>query len=113
MSIQTRHCLRCGRDFKSTAFLGYCEECREAFAADAAHVAARQNPAPGVVADGAFARMESPRSVFDPERRTTVCGLCGSADLMIGYGLGSGHGMGSYNFCQGCNSFLDFVEDAD
>lgn len=46
-------------------------------------------------------------SVYDPERNANVCGLCGSADLEAGYGLGGGGGIGAYNYCQSCERILD------
>lgn len=105
-------CQRCNSDFESATFLGYCQECREAFKRTREKVHASQRPAPGVIADGQFADpKESPRSVWNPVEEINVCGLCGSSELSPGYGLGSGYGMGSYTFCDDCCNFLDFSED--
>lgn len=46
-------------------------------------------------------------SVWDEDRQANVCGLCGSDDLASGYGLAGGGGIGSYNFCRGCQRVLD------
>ncbi len=50
-------------------------------------------------------------SVYDEKRNANVCGLCGSADLVAGYGLGGGGGIGAYNYCQSCQRILDKTED--
>lgn len=52
-------------------------------------------------------------SVFDEETGRNVCGLCGSAELEMGYGLAGGGGCGVYNFCHGCNRVLDKSEDGE
>jgi hypothetical protein len=75
------------------------------------HVRRIQNPQPGVIACGKFTQGVSPSSVFDPVQAKNVCGLCGSDQIEMGYGLGGGYGMGSYNFCHECGNFLDFCED--
>jgi hypothetical protein len=40
-----------------------------------------------------------------------VCGLCGSAEIVPGYGLAGGGGLGAYNFCHHCQRVLDKTED--
>ena len=50
-------------------------------------------------------------SVWDEATGRNVCGLCGSADLQPGYGLGGGGGIGAYNWCQNCERILDKTED--
>ena len=106
-------CIGCEETFEADTFRGYCPECLEGFAAQRRHIHERQRPAPNVIADGKFTKGDSPKSCTDPVSGRQVCGLCGSDEIEPGYGLGSGHGMGSYTFCVGCNSFLDFVEDYD
>jgi hypothetical protein len=106
-------CERCNKPFENAIFRGYCEECLSHFALVRQKVARCQRPAPGICADGKFISEEPPHTVYDPVRARNVCGLCGSDDVHAGYGLGSGYGMGTYNFCEGCNSFLDCVEDYD
>lgn len=48
---------------------------------------------------------------WDEERQRNVCALCGSADITAGYGLGGGGGIGTYNWCGGCERILDKSED--
>lgn len=105
-------CIGCGADFESLIFVGYCAECKAKFAEKREHVHAKQRPAEGVFADGKFAE-GSPQTVFDPVAQKQVCGLCGSAEVESGYGLGSGFGIGVYMFCNDCFAFLDFVEDKE
>lgn len=50
-------------------------------------------------------------TVWDEQRQRNVCGLCGSADIHAGYGLGGGGGIGAYNWCNGCKRILDKSED--
>ena len=50
-------------------------------------------------------------SVWDEEQKRNVCALCGSADLVPGYGLAGGGGIGGYNWCNGCEMVLDKSED--
>lgn len=92
---------------------GYCDECIELWQKQRDAIHKRQRPAPGVYADGKFAKGESPQTLYDPVSGRNVCGMCGSDDIVQGYGLGSGHGMGAYTFCQECYAFLDFVEDRE
>lgn len=109
----TSFCMRCKKNFEVEigASPGYCDACIEWFGKQREKIHQRQNPAPDVHCVGKFAS-GSPRTFIDEEDRTR-CGLCGSDDIEPGYGLGSGYGMGSYNFCMYCNSFLDFREDAE
>ncbi len=107
-------CEKCGNGFESPTFIGYCAECQGVIAQQRAAIHERQHPAQGICADGKFCPPEEcPRTVTDPVTEKQVCGLCGSDEIEPGYGLGSGHGMGSYNFCFGCNHFLDFHEDLE
>ena len=107
-------CQRCDTAFEAPTFCGYCDGCKEHFANVRKKVHARQRPAPHVCADGKFAPEEDcPQSLLNPITNGLVCGLCGSNEISPGYGLGTGHGMGSYNFCEDCNSVLDFVEDTE
>lgn len=103
-------CVNCEQTFEATRFRGYCDTCIEGFGKQREHIHKRQRPGPGIIADGKFA-IVSPQSVYDPVAQANVCGLCGSPEIEMGYGLGSGYGMGSYNFCGECNNFLDFSED--
>jgi hypothetical protein len=105
-------CVKCADAFECPVFIGYCPDCIEHFANLRNRVHAAQNPRPGMCVDGKFVD-EGPATVLNPVTEETVCGLCGSDEIESGYGLGSGQGMGSYNFCGGCNSFLDFSEDRD
>lgn len=105
-------CIGCNKPFEVAAFRGYCDECIEAFNRKRDHIHASQHPAPNVFADGKFAT-ESPKTAVDPVTGQQVCGLCGSDEVSMGYGLGSGFGMGSYTFCENCYAFLDFCEDAE
>lgn len=105
-------CIRCDAAFENSITRGYCDACLQHFADVRDGIHASQRPAPGVCADGKFAdEKECPQSVFDPVSNKNVCGLCGSDEIEMGYGLGTGFGMGSYNFCHACNHFLDFSED--
>lgn len=52
-------------------------------------------------------------TVWNEELRRNVCGLCGSADIVPGYGLAGGGGCGAYNFCDGCQRVLDKTEDKE
>jgi hypothetical protein len=103
-------CVGCDAAFEAPTFRGYCPECIEGFEKQRENVHKRQRPAPGVIADGKFAR-GSPETVYSPVAGRQVCGLCGSAEIEPGYGLGSGYGMGVYTFCNECYAFLDFSED--
>lgn len=77
-------------------------------------VHAKQHPYSHVYADGKFADVaECPRTVQDPVSGQQVCGLCGSSELDQGYGLGTGYGIGVYQYCLECDHFLDFVEDKE
>lgn len=107
-------CVRCGQGFESSNARGYCDECKVAFTEIRQGIHRKQRPAPGVCADGKFAATKDcPETVIDPVLDKSICGLCGSDEIEPGYGLGSGYGIGTYNFCTGCNSFLDFREDND
>lgn len=110
--MQALLCRRCERSFDAATARGYCDECVSKFREERTAIHRRQRPAPGVFADGKFAPdWQCPQSFSDGDRQ--VCGLCGSDELEQGYGLGSGYGMGSYTFCLGCNTFLDFHEDSE
>jgi len=52
-----------------------------------------------------------PRSVYNPVENANVCGICGSKNTQLGYRFGGGFGLGSYNFCLDCDTFLDFSPD--
>ncbi len=106
-------CQNCDKEFEAAIFVGLCTDCVEEHAEDRERVHAMQHPAPGVCADGKFTDKKCPSSVFDPVSGQNVCPLCGSSEIEAGYGLGGGYGMGSYNFCAECNTFLDFCEDTD
>ena len=108
-------CIRCQQEFDCNIHRGYCDDCVSAFRLTKEGVCEKQRPAPNVFADGKFADENAtcPVSVNDPVSGNRVCGLCGSADLEPGYGLGSGFGIGCYMFCCGCDSFLDFCEDKE
>ena len=107
-------CERCLNNFEAEIFLGYCEACKSAFAANREGVHAKQRPMPGVFADGKFSDERlCPKSVVNPLTEESVCGLCGSDELDAGYGIGGGYGLGCYNFCTECGTFLDFCEDRD
>ena len=105
-------CVRCQGEFESPTILGYCPDCLGFFSGQSRAIADAHNPLPNVHVDGKFAvAKECPRTVYDPVGRRNVCGLCGSEEIEPGYGIGTGFGIGVYNFCLGCNSFLDFSED--
>ena len=105
-------CNRCEVSFEGPAPIGYCPDCITHFHEVQRNVNRKQLPAPGVCADGKFTDDPGPCSFEDRSGRA-VCGMCGSDELSPGYGLGTGRGIGSYTFCKGCNTFRDFVEDAD
>lgn len=107
-------CIRCKATFDAASVRGYCDDCVEHFREQKEGIAQRQRPAPNMFLDGKFAH-DCPCSVQDETGGTDrqVCGLCGSDEMEPGYGLGSGYGIGSYNFCFGCNTFLDFREDRE
>lgn len=108
---QELHCARCSKTFQGDTLVGYCAECQDHFHDQKQIIRARQRPFKGVFADTAHTDLECPKSVRGPGE-TVLCGLCGSDALEMGYGIGTGYGgMGVYNFCNGCNSFLDFCED--
>lgn len=108
-------CIRCNATFEPAVRRGYCDECVGWYQLGRTLVHMKQRPEPGVIADGKFldGQRDCPCSVHDPVSDQLVCGLCGSDELEPGYGIGSGYGCGTYTFCFGCNSFLDFHEDAD
>ena len=106
-------CTRCDGAFEADRFRGYCDTCVDVFRADRRRVNQCQHPTPDMYLDGTFAREPCPRTVIDPAGPRSVCGLCGGDQIEPGYGIGSGYGMGCYNFCLDCNTFLDFVEDRD
>lgn len=106
-------CNRCKATFDSALARGYCDSCVEHFRDVRKGVNRKQNPAPGICADGKFTDEACPSSFEDGVSGRQVCGLCGSDELEPGYGLGTGYGMGSYTFCCGCNTFLDFREDVE
>lgn len=107
------NCAKCETEFESSEYRGYCESCIAVFRGESKQVAKAQHPHPSIFLDGKFTDSECPQSFSHPIDGKTVCGLCGSDDIEPGYGLGSGRGIGGYNWCGGCNSFLDFVEDQE
>lgn len=107
------NCIRCAAAFDAPRKIGYCPDCIQHFADVRDGVHARQRPAPGVICDGKFADEKECPQTIESETGRQACGLCGSEEVEAGYGLGSGHGMGCYNFCTDCNSFLDFSEDRE
>ena len=107
------NCIRCEAEFENAKFVGYCYDCQQAFDEDKAGVCAASNPRPGMHVTGKFAKLGSPQSVYNPIEEKNVCGICGGSDLDMGYGFGGGHGCGTYNYCQDCNTFLDFSEDTE
>lgn len=110
----TLHCIECDSEFESPGIRGYCDNCIQSYRNMRQKIHASQHPAPGVLADGAFADPKKcPLTITDPIRECQVCGLCGSDNVHPGYGLGSGYGLGGYHFCTDCGSFLDFVEDVE
>jgi hypothetical protein len=62
-------CVGCDAAFEAPTFRGYCPECIEGFEKQRENVHKRQRPAPGVIADGKFAR-GSPETVY------TFCNEC-------------------------------------
>ncbi len=106
-------CVRCAQPFDAPTFRGYCDTCVSHFREVRKATSRRQNPAPGIHCDGKFTDEQSPQIVMDPEREEEVCGLCGSDELEPGYGLAGGYGMGSYSFCCGCDTIIDFREDLE
>ncbi len=105
-------CIRCNSEFDAANPRGYCDACVAHFAEVRSGIHRRQRPAPGVICDGKFSE-DCPQTVTDPITQKLLCGLCGSDEVEMGYGLGSGYGMGSYQFQQNCNSFLDFHEETE
>lgn len=107
-------CEKCQASFDASEFRGYCDACVQLFRDQKKAISDRQNPMPNVCLDGKFIdQKECPKSFVNPLTEESNCGLCGSDELEPGYGLGAGYGIGVYNFCFGCNTFLDFVEDSD
>ena len=104
-------CYRCLKPFENAICLGYCPECLANFQEAKKRIRNTQQPGPGLFLDGKFCTEEPPHTVTEPTSGKQVCGLCGSDQVNAGYGLGSGYGLGTYNFCEECNSFLDCVED--
>lgn len=105
-------CIRCDEPFEFETVRGYCDECVDHFQGVRKKVHAAQRPHPGVFADGKFASAkECPETIIDPVTEASVCGLCGGTEIEPGYGIGGGYGMGSYDFCYECNTFLNFCED--
>ena len=84
----------------------WCPGCIHEFREFRKSINRRQNPAPGMHCVGKFTTDESPQTVDGQ------CPLCGSYEIEAGYGLGSGYGCGVYNYCCGCDTFLDFSEDS-
>lgn len=107
-------CQKCEANFSARRTRAYCDSCIQRFQAQKQNIKDTQNPMPGWHLDGEFvAPKECPRTIFCEKKNANVCGLCGSDEVTPGYGLGSGYGMGSYNFCMDCYTFLDFSEDID
>lgn len=107
-------CIECGQEFEAARLRGYCDACLESYRETRKRVHMLQRPAPGVYVDGRFADpLKCPTTITDPVTDRQICGICGSAELEQGYGLGTGYGMGSYIFCEECYAFLDFREDND
>jgi len=52
-------------------------------------------------------------TAWNEEKQRNVCGLCGSADVVGGYGLAGGGGCGAYNYCGSCHRILDKTEDRE
>lgn len=103
-------CERCKQPFEGDTFVGYCPGCVDFHRNAKRELAAIQNPRKGMHLDGEFIKPDAepgPKSVMDPVTRDMVCGLCGSKEIEPGFGLGTGYGMAVYNFCEGCNTFID------
>ena len=106
-------CTKCNAEFEHDVFIGWCPECQESHKMDRSTVADKTNPMPGAHAVGKFTNRECPASVHNPFNNENVCCLCGCPDLSMGYGFAGGYGLGSYNYCLGCGSILDFSEDKE
>jgi hypothetical protein len=107
-------CIRCNAPFDHDIFIGYCDDCKSAIHINRERIHEAQQPMPGVLCDGKFSDERiCPESVYDPVNNKNVCGMCGCDDIEPGYGIGGGYGIGVYNFCMGCGTFLDFSEDKD
>jgi ribosomal protein S27AE len=105
-------CERCQKPFDNATWRGYCDDCLVFFQSVRDRVNKAQHPEPNVCADGKFApESDCPHSFYNPVADRQACGLCGSTEIEQGYGLGSGHGMGVYMWCNDCEHFLDFSED--
>lgn len=104
-------CVRCSQSFHAGMLRGYCPACVKHFREQRKAIAEKQHPSPNVLLDGKFAdAKECPKSVSVPEKKREVCGLCGSDSIDPGYGV-TGYGFGSYDYCLGCETFLNFHED--
>jgi hypothetical protein len=103
-------CYRCEKE-EAKHECAYCEECLTFFAEQHEGIHRKQRPAEAIYADGQFAKPEDSPVSFITDIGETACGLCGDKAIESGYGLGSGFGIGSYNFCNNCGAFLDFCED--
>lgn len=105
-------CIRCETDFDSGIKRGYCDECLSLFRERQILKHYQQNPAPGVHITGKFLKpKECPQSIENEAGDGPACGLCGGESLMPGYGFAGGYGLGSYQFCEECNTVIDFSED--
>lgn len=111
-------CEKCKKDFEGDTFVGYCPTCVSAYRDLQNQIGRVKNIRLGdgrsIHLDGQFADpKECAKSVMNPITGTMVCGLCGSDELESGYGFAGGFGLGVYNYCGGCRSIIDFVEDSD
>lgn len=107
-------CVKCSVPFEAARFRAYCPDCVETFRRQRENIARAHRPKSGHFRDGKFAEPDQcPKTIQEPITGHVVCGLCGSDRLEQSYGLGSGYGFGMYTHCFGCNSVLDFVEEAD
>lgn len=107
-------CTRCTAPFDFEKLRGYCDSCIQHFNDQSQKICNIQHPGPGLCLDGVFVdSKECPTTIMNESHTGLLCGLCGSDQVESGYGIGSGYGMGCYNFCFECNTFLDFIEDPD
>ena len=105
-------CIRCEAEFDSGIKRGYCDECLSLFRERQILKHGKQHPAPGVRVTGKFLDpKECPCSIENETGDGIACGLCGSESLQPGYGFAGGYGLGSYQFCEECNTVIDFFED--
>lgn len=105
----------CGQAFEVEYWRLYCPACVEFYKERKREIHRAKKPSPGIHLDYSIAQADDcPKSGVEPITGVQCCGLCGSSDVTSGYGIGTGYGaFGSYTFCHGCNSFLDFVSAVD